>query len=55
MCIRDRYVESHLLDGRDVFLTNDVGIRTICTRLRDEYGFPSYAESLRDYVAEALR
>ena len=49
------YVESHLLNGRDVFLTDDVGSRTICTRLRDEYGFPIYAESLRDYVAEALR
>ncbi len=49
------YVESHLLDGRDVFLTDDVGARTICARLRAEYGFPIYAESLRDYVTKALR
>ena len=49
------YVETHLLDGRDVFLTDDAGLRTACDRLRDEYGFPVCAESLRDYVADALR
>ncbi len=49
------YVESHLLDGRDVFLTDEVGLRTISARLRDEYGFPIHAESLQDYVAGALR
>ena len=49
------YVEPHLLGDRDVFLTDDVGLRTICARLHDEYGFCIYAESLPDYVTEALR
>jgi hypothetical protein len=45
------YVESHLLDGRDVLLTNDLGLRTMCDRLRKERGLAVHAESLEDYVA----
>jgi hypothetical protein len=45
------YVESHLLDRRDVFLTDDLALRTMCDRLRKEHGFAIHAESLTDYVA----
>jgi hypothetical protein len=45
------YVESHFLDGRDVFLTDDLGLSTMCDRLRKEHGFAIHAESLKDYVA----
>lgn len=45
------YVESHLLGGRDVFLTDDLGLSTMCNRLREELGFAIHAESLKDYVA----
>jgi hypothetical protein len=38
-------------DGRDVFLTDDLGLSTMCDRLRKEHGFAIHAESLKDYVA----
>jgi len=47
------YVEAHLLDGRDLLLTDDVGLRTMCERLRVERGFAIRAESLRDYVTRS--
>lgn len=45
------YVESHLLEGRDVLLTDDRALRTLCDRLRDEWDFPVRAESLSSCVA----
>lgn len=45
------YVESHLLGGRDVLLTDDLALRTMCDRLRNEHGFSVHAESLSSYVA----
>jgi hypothetical protein len=45
------YVESHVARGRDVLVTDDKGIRTMCRRLRDEHGFDVVAESLTDYAA----
>jgi hypothetical protein len=45
------YVESHLLDERDVFLTDDLGLRSMCHRLREEHGFAAHAQSLTAYVA----
>jgi hypothetical protein len=44
------YVESHVARGRDVLVTDDKGMRTICRRLRDEYGFDVVAEPLTDYA-----
>lgn len=44
------YVESHLLGARDVLLTDDRGLRTMCNRL-GEHGFRVEAESLLRYVA----
>ena len=45
------YVESHLLGGRDVLLTDDLGLETMCDRLRNEHNFHIHAESLRGYIA----
>jgi hypothetical protein len=36
-----RCVGSHLLDGRDVLLTDDLGLRTMCDRLRKNTAWPS--------------
>jgi hypothetical protein len=44
------YVESHFARGRDVLVTDDQGMRTMCQRLRDEHGFDIAAESLADYA-----
>ncbi len=48
------YVESHLLSDRDVLLTDDLALRTMCDRLRREHGFPAHAESLLSYVARSI-
>jgi hypothetical protein len=45
------YVESHLLGRRDVLVTDDLALRTMCDRLSNDHGFPVRAESLRTYVA----
>ena len=49
---KDRwYVESHVARGRDVLVTDDVGMRTMCHRLRDEHAFDITAESLAEFAA----
>jgi hypothetical protein len=45
------YVESHILGGRDVIVTDDRALRAMCDRLRDEHGLAVQAESLLDFVA----
>jgi hypothetical protein len=45
------YVESHILDGRDVLVTDDLALRTLCDRLRNEHRLPVHAESLSGSVA----
>lgn len=40
------YVESHILDGRDILVTDDLGLRTMCERLSNEHGFEVRAESV---------
>lgn len=45
------YVESHVARGRDVLVTDDRGMRTMCRLLRDVHGFDITAESLADYAA----
>jgi hypothetical protein len=50
---KDRwYVKSHIARGRDVLVTDDRGMRTMCRRLRDEHGFEVKAQSLTDYAAQ---
>ncbi len=44
------YVETHLLEERDVFITDDRALRAVCRRLRDEHGFAIEAMSLADYL-----
>jgi hypothetical protein len=46
------HVETHLADGRDVFVTDDKRLLTMCHRLNEEYGFSIVAMSLGDYLAE---
>jgi hypothetical protein len=48
------YVESHVLGGRDVLITDDQGLRTMCDRLRDEHGFAVRAESICSYAARCV-
>lgn len=45
------YVESHVARGRDVLVTDDRGMRTMCRRLRDDHGFDVITEPLIDYAA----
>jgi hypothetical protein len=48
---KDRwYVQSHVARGRDVLVTDDPGMRTMCRRL-GEYGFDVTAERLIEYAA----
>jgi hypothetical protein len=48
------YVESHVLGGRDALITDDLGLRTMCDRLRDEHGLAVHAESVVGYSARHL-
>jgi hypothetical protein len=45
------YVESHVARGRDVLVTDDQGMQTMCGRLRDEHDIQVTARSLADYAA----
>jgi hypothetical protein len=45
------YVETHLIDKRDVFITDDRTLLAVCRRLRDEHGFAIEAMTLGDYLA----
>ena len=49
------YVESHVARRRDVLVTEDHGMQTMCRRLRDEHGFDITVESLADYAARFPR
>jgi hypothetical protein len=49
--IADRYhVETHLLESRDVFITDDRGLLVMCRRLREEHGFPIVAMGLQEFL-----
>jgi hypothetical protein len=41
--------ETHLADGRDVFITDDKRLLSLCDRLREQ-GFPIVAMKLGDYL-----
>jgi hypothetical protein len=48
----DRFhVETHVLEQRDVFITNDGALIRMCDRLRGEHGLRVTAMRLQDYVA----
>ncbi len=50
--IEDRWhVETHIVAKRDVFITNDEALITMCNRLRDEHGIEIRAMTLHDYLA----
>lgn len=45
------YVESHVARNRDVLVTDDRGMQTMCRRLREEHRIAVTAESLAVYAA----
>jgi hypothetical protein len=54
--IADRFhVETHVLEGRDVFLTDDRPLLVMCQRLRDEHGVDLVAMGLVEYLEGRLR
>jgi hypothetical protein len=46
------YVESHLLAGNDVLVTDDRALRAMCDRLRVEHGLEVDSESLVSFAAK---
>jgi hypothetical protein len=49
--LADRFhVETHLVEGRDVFLTADRRLLRMCQRLHEEHGFAIVAMSVADYL-----
>src|SRR5882757_958464 len=50
--LADRFhIESHMLDGRDVFLTDDGPLLAMCRRLNEEHEFSIRAMRLSEYIA----
>jgi hypothetical protein len=45
------YVETHILERRGVFVTDDRALRAVCRRLSDEHGYPIVATPLADYLS----
>jgi len=49
--LADRFhIETHVIEGRDVFLTADQPLRVMCRRLRDEHGINVVAMGLVEYL-----
>lgn len=47
----DRFhVETHLVEGRDVFITDDSRLLAMCRRLHEEHGFAVVAMTVGDYL-----
>jgi hypothetical protein len=47
----DRFhAETHVLEDRAIFVTDDKGLCVACQRVRDEHGFAINAMSLADYL-----
>jgi hypothetical protein len=44
------HVESHLLERRDVFITDDRDLLVMCRRLAEEHSLPLVARPLAEYV-----
>jgi hypothetical protein len=48
---KDRWhIETHIVAKRDVFLTDDKALLSMCHRLEQEYGIPIRAMSLKQYL-----
>jgi hypothetical protein len=45
------HVETHVVEGRDVFITDDKALLTMCRRLCDEHGFAIVAMTPGEYLA----
>jgi hypothetical protein len=51
----DRFhVETHVLEHRDVFVTDDQPLLVMCRRLRNEHGVPVVAMGLAEYLDNRL-
>lgn len=49
--IKDQlHIETHVMEGRDVFITDDGALRAMCRRLRDEHNVPVTAMRLEEYL-----
>jgi hypothetical protein len=46
------HVETHIVDKRDVFITDDRRLLTMCRRLREKHGFPIVAMRLGEYLEQ---
>lgn len=44
------HVETHVMEKRDVFITDDDDLRVMCRRLHEERGFEVQAMSLAEYL-----
>jgi len=44
------YVETHIIDRGDVFLTDDRPLRVMCRRLREEHHYPVVAMTVAEYL-----
>jgi len=52
----DRFhVETHVLEGRDFFITDDRPLLAMCRRLRVEHGISIEAVTVADYLARVRR
>jgi len=47
------HVETHLAEGRDVFVTDDEPLLTMCRQLREEHGLSIVAMRLPEYLARS--
>lgn len=45
------HIETHMVARRDIFITNDKALITMCNRLRSEHNVEISAKTLRDYLA----
>jgi hypothetical protein len=46
------HVETHILEERDVFISDDRALRAMCRRLADEHSFDVVAMSLSEYLEQ---
>jgi len=46
------HVETHLVEGRDVFITDDRRLLAMCGRLHEEHGFAIVAMTVGDYLEQ---
>ena len=49
------HVQTHVLEKRDLLITDDVGMLTMCRRLREEEGVEIEAMTLAEYLGQSGR